>query len=411
VNLLSIIIPCFNCAQTLGSAVASIYQQDVPIPFDVTMVDDGSTDDTWDVMRRIAGEHANIKILQHAVNRGGGAARNTAVAHSTGNLIFCLDSDDMLGPNFLPTITGFWLQKRCDGVGISTSVKFNKSDISDVAYVDEFAEPGRRVRLDALLDGSACSLFSTFLITRRAFARAGGYPTSHGFDTQGMAFRFLCNGLTAYTCPGTVYYHRVHFHDSYYLREQTAERINWNWFQVFEEFLYLFRAPVREAILSSDLYAAPGKQPDVLAIVYRKPDIFVRDRQALARLGLHRVARRLNGSRQGSIQFWLGTYHASGARYRRAMRHYIRALELGFRHPIIHYRMLEASLRLSGDQAAPRSALQQLVAYSAPFPLERRPIRHRVMHSALTNPITARPAAVLNQIWLRLRRRRQRTNR
>ena len=266
---LSVIVPCYNCAATLFDAVVSIYSQDVGIPFDVTMVDDGSTDTTYDVMKQLAAQHSNIRLVRHTSNQGGGAARNTAVEESDGDLIFCLDADDMLGPDLLNKLTRFWLMKRCDAVGVSRSVKFRNSNVEDVAYVTEFAGPGERIRFESLLDGTACSLTSTFLMTCKAFALVGGYPMSHGFDTQGMAFRFLGNGLEAYTCPDTVYYHRVEFNDSYYLREQKAGRINWNWLQVLDEFIYLFNPATQRQILESRLFSPPGEPaaPDLLGYV------------------------------------------------------------------------------------------------------------------------------------------------
>ena len=88
---LSLIIPCFNCSQTLEQAVESIYRQDPVIPFDLTMVDDGSTDSTYEVMQALAGRRSNINLVRHSSNQGGGAARNSAVANSAGDLIFCLD--------------------------------------------------------------------------------------------------------------------------------------------------------------------------------------------------------------------------------------------------------------------------------------------------------------------------------
>jgi glycosyltransferase involved in cell wall biosynthesis len=47
---LSVVIPCYNCERTLDEAVASVFQQEPGIPFDVTMIDDGSTDGTYAVM-------------------------------------------------------------------------------------------------------------------------------------------------------------------------------------------------------------------------------------------------------------------------------------------------------------------------------------------------------------------------
>jgi glycosyltransferase involved in cell wall biosynthesis len=91
---LSMVVPCYNCEATLEDAVASIFRQDPIFPIDITMVDDGSADSTYEVMQRLARQDRRIKVLRHKSNCGGGAARNTAVEHTDGDLIFCLDSDD-----------------------------------------------------------------------------------------------------------------------------------------------------------------------------------------------------------------------------------------------------------------------------------------------------------------------------
>jgi hypothetical protein len=113
---------------------------------------------------------------------------------------------------------------------------------------------GDRIPFESLLekDGVTCSLYSTFLITRKAFDLIGGYPTEHGFDTQGMAWRFLAAGLTAYTCPETTYLHRIGFHPSYYVRESNAGRQNYNWQDIFFEHFGLFDDATQEFIRTYD---------------------------------------------------------------------------------------------------------------------------------------------------------------
>jgi glycosyltransferase involved in cell wall biosynthesis len=403
---LSVIVPCYNCAETLADAVASIYSQDVGIPFDVTMVDDGSTDTTYDVMKQLAAQHSNIRLVQHASNQGGGAARNTAVANSTGDLIFCLDADDLLGAGFLRAITEFWLRRRCDGVGMSTSIKFRGTDIQNVAYVSAFGGPGQRVRFESFLGKEPCSLTVVFLLTRRAFGITGGYPTTHGFDTQGMGFRFLCNGLTAYTCPDTVYYHRVEFQESYYLREQRDGRLNWNWFHVLDEFLYVFSRDTQSKILESDLFPLPGRPvpPSLLELVQGRDKIYAPNYRRLVRLGRHGVARRLAKSGSKFDQYWLGGYRASMGDYGRALQSFERALSLGFGYKMIHYKMLEASLRLAENPAPAIRALNELALYCQPFPIQRRPLSHRLMYYGLRSRLLRWPLGWLNSRWLRLRR-------
>ena len=402
---LSIIVPCYNCAETLGDAVASIYSQDVAIPFDVTMVDDGATDATYDVMKQLAGQHSNIRLVQHDSNRGGGAARNTAVANSTGDLIFCLDADDILGDGFLRTITEFWSRRRCDGVGMSTSIKFRGTRLQNVAYISEFDGPGRKVQFKSFLSKAPCSLSVVFLLTREAFRIVGGYPTNHGFDTQGMGFRFLCNGLSAFTCPNTVYYHRVEFHDSYYLRQQSEGRLNWNWFNVLDEFLYVFNRETQSKILECDLFPVPGRPdpPSLLEVVQGREGIYAPHCRQLVRLGRHRVARRLAKSSSKFDQYWLGGYHASMGRHKSALRCFERALSLGFDHRMLQYRMLESSLRLAGNPEPTIRALNELALYCQPFPIEHRPLRHRLMYQALRSKLLRRPIGWLNSRWIRLR--------
>jgi glycosyltransferase involved in cell wall biosynthesis len=351
---LSLIVPCFNCARTIDAAIESIYRQNAVMPFDVTMVDDGSTDNTFAVMQELAARRSNIKLVRHSSNLGGGAARNTAVANSAGDLIFCLDSDDMLGPGFLENLTNFWIKKKCDGLGISKSIKFNGTDLGNIAYVTEFDAPGQQVPFESFLDGSICSLLSTFLITREAFALVGGYPTAHGFDTQGMAFRFLANGLVAFTCPDTVYFHRVNFHKSYYVREDRAGRFHWNWLQILLEFLYLFRTEVKATILDAEVFPTqlrPGLEPH-LRELNAAHALYVDDYRALVARGRDGVARDLALSTDKYDQYWLGEYWLSRGQHAEALDCFVRALRGGFRHWLVYERVVEAAVGAS-DSSVP----------------------------------------------------------
>jgi glycosyltransferase involved in cell wall biosynthesis len=405
---LSVIIPCFNCEKTLEQAVASVYRQEPLVPVDVTMVDDGSTDGTYEVMTSLATTYPKIKLIRHASNQGGGAARNTAVANSDGQLIFCLDSDDILGPDFLRNMTEYWLKKRCDGLAMSTSIKFNNTDIHDVAYVDQFEIPGGRVRFESLLSESACALYVNFLITRNAFVRIGGYPTSHGFDTQGIAFRFLSEGLVAYICPNTTYYHRVNYRESYYLREQRAGRINWNWLNIFDEHLYLFKDEIKATMLASNLFATPDnpRPTDMLLLMRGLGDLYVSNYRQLLRLGRAGVARRVGASEDRYDQYWMGVYRSIKGQYREALHHFGRALELGFDFRIIYYRILLASLRLCGSTMTVPENLAALSEYCQPLPLERWPWRKRLVRSAMGSRLLGGVTSVFASAvdWLRERR-------
>ncbi len=253
---LSIIIACFNCEKTLEDAIASVYVQNININYEVIMVDDASTDGTRILMNNLAGQYPNVKCLFHEINLGGGATRNTAVESSTGNLFFCIDSDDILYPGTLGNMVDMIIKKKCDGIGISTSITFQGKSRDNVIETTNFGSLNDRVPFESLFQKRElplCSLYSTFMFTKEAFIITGGYPTEHGFDTQGFAYRFLSNDLSAYVCPNSVYLHRINYNKSYYMREYESGKLNLNWFFVLIEHLYLFSDDVKKIILTFNI--------------------------------------------------------------------------------------------------------------------------------------------------------------
>ncbi len=105
-DLVSVIIPCYNRAhlvvETLESVAAQTYS-----PIEVIVVDDGSTDDSvevikrWKLLKEPGNEHlASLRCIQQE-NAGPSAARNSGIRECSGEFIQFLDSDDILHPEKL----------------------------------------------------------------------------------------------------------------------------------------------------------------------------------------------------------------------------------------------------------------------------------------------------------------------
>lgn len=92
----SAIVPTFNRAPTLGRALASVFAQ-TRAPDEVIVVDDGSTDDTGEVLKRFP----QARVLRLAQNRGAAAARNEGIRQARGEYLAFLDSDDEWAPRKL----------------------------------------------------------------------------------------------------------------------------------------------------------------------------------------------------------------------------------------------------------------------------------------------------------------------
>jgi glycosyltransferase involved in cell wall biosynthesis len=96
VKTVSIIIPTYNYGRFLRDAIDSALAQTYP-PIEIIVVDDGSTDDTPQVLAEY-GEC--IRVIRQN-NRGVAAARNRGIAAANGDYLVFLDSDDILKPHSL----------------------------------------------------------------------------------------------------------------------------------------------------------------------------------------------------------------------------------------------------------------------------------------------------------------------
>lgn len=98
IPLLSIIIPVWNRQDTIERCLDSIFSQDFH-DYEILAVDDGSTDKSVHVMTRY--DDPRLRVIQHEVNLGSYAARNTGVQHARAEWILKIDSDDALLPGAL----------------------------------------------------------------------------------------------------------------------------------------------------------------------------------------------------------------------------------------------------------------------------------------------------------------------
>lgn len=95
--LLSVIIPCYNEAKTIGLIIEQV--QAVRLQKEIIVVDDSSHDQTPDILRKIAANDASIQVFRHASNRGKGQAIRTGLAAARGEIVIIQDSDLEYDPN------------------------------------------------------------------------------------------------------------------------------------------------------------------------------------------------------------------------------------------------------------------------------------------------------------------------
>lgn len=114
-NSLSIIVPAFNEAATLETAVDRILESDtLGLSAEIILVDDRSRDSTWDIMQALAKAHEGVRIHRHSRNMGKGAALRTGIAEARGEIVLIQDADLEYDPKDYPSLLCPIFEDRAD---------------------------------------------------------------------------------------------------------------------------------------------------------------------------------------------------------------------------------------------------------------------------------------------------------
>lgn len=101
-NLLSIVVPCFNEAETVEIFLEEIQKTLNDHDFEVLFVNDGSDDDTLKIIKDLANENSNVKYISFSRNFGKESAMYAGLKNASGDLVCIMDADLQHPPSMLP---------------------------------------------------------------------------------------------------------------------------------------------------------------------------------------------------------------------------------------------------------------------------------------------------------------------
>jgi glycosyltransferase involved in cell wall biosynthesis len=106
VKRVSVIVPVYNEADTVVQAIERVLTVELEgFEREIIVVDDGSTDGTYEVLERMDGQWPDlVRVEHHEENRGKGAAIRTALAHVTGEIVITQDADLEYDPKEYPKL-------------------------------------------------------------------------------------------------------------------------------------------------------------------------------------------------------------------------------------------------------------------------------------------------------------------
>lgn len=257
-SLVSVVIPTYNCSKYVGQALESVFAQSHS-QLEIIVVDDGSTDNTCEVVRQFAGA-ARLYCLDHSGLPA--VPRNYGISKSSGEYIAFLDGDDIWAPGKLDKQLAALESDPALGL-VSTSLQLIDGDGSPVGdnpelrRVRERAQLLHRDPLLALLQGNVVNT-SSAVVRREVLAAAGMFPASPALsyaEDYALWIRVAClAGMIV--LPEQLLFYRVH--DSNNSRTKTDQRRT--------EFVRSMAGYVRPSLLASLDGATPAARRQIASL-------------------------------------------------------------------------------------------------------------------------------------------------
>lgn len=156
----SVVVPARNEAANLPQLVDEIVAACDPVgPYEIIVVDDGSSDDSVDVLRAVRDRHPQLRILHHAKSGGQSAAVYDGVQAARAPVIVTLDGDGQNPPDQLPLLLAPLLAPDCpSGLGLVAGERQKRQDTWSKRAASRLANSLRRRLLQDEIRDTGCGL-------------------------------------------------------------------------------------------------------------------------------------------------------------------------------------------------------------------------------------------------------------
>ncbi len=194
----SVIIPCYNHSQFIEEAISSVANQTYK-NIEIVCIDDGSTDNSIEIVQNILTNTSNIKLIKQE-NQGVIKARNAAISISNGDYILPLDADDKIAPTYIEKAVDILDKNPQIGIVYCNAQYFgNKTGKWQLPDFDK----------NEII--FANQIFSCALFRKLDFDNAGKYKEymNKGLEDWDLWLTFIENGLSAYKIEETLFFYRV----------------------------------------------------------------------------------------------------------------------------------------------------------------------------------------------------------
>lgn len=194
VPFISILVPAYNEGRVIQASIRSLLRIEYS-RFEVIVIDDGSTDDTFRKASAYAGVHghAEVRVLRQE-NAGKATALNTGIRAARGSLVVCMDGDSALAPGTLRSAIGHFSDPAVGAVAGNVKVVNRSNTISRLQAL-EYIEGLNMVRQAQAFFRVVNIVPGPIGIFRRsALVEIGGYQADTFAEDCDLTLRLLIRG-------------------------------------------------------------------------------------------------------------------------------------------------------------------------------------------------------------------------
>lgn len=169
----SVILPVYNVAPYLEETFNSLQQQTMS-DFEIIAVNDGSTDNSLEIIEKYAKHDPRIICLTQS-NQGQSAARNHALRQATGDFVYMMDADDMIVPDALQTCCEYIEKTQADFIFFDGDSFFEEDtnrkswNTKRTHLVEEYVQCNGGQLLNLVLDTTTHNCVVWLLFIRKEF--------------------------------------------------------------------------------------------------------------------------------------------------------------------------------------------------------------------------------------------------
>ena len=198
----SIIMSTYNDEDTVSKAIESILLQTYK-NWEFIICDDGSTDNTYQIIKKYGSVNKKIKIIRNSVNKGGAYSKNKCIKYASGEYIAGQDADDYSSSNRIEELIKFLEKNKEYAMVFSRGYLFDEKGIWGERGLKNYSPN----KYDLIKSNQF--IHPTMMIRKQCLSKVGGYRYSsltYRCEDYDLWFRFYAEDFKGYVLDKKLYY-------------------------------------------------------------------------------------------------------------------------------------------------------------------------------------------------------------